>query len=288
MNFIPKKVISNNPPIIKTSLPNLDTPLPNETIKLTYENICDVVIKDIPQFTQASKSIQSPPQQQQQVDKPIQTTKTAHILEPGQTTLDNYVSVSKIQPKRLTKSAKVSAVQHELTVSPQTVYRRIQARAQPIKQAQSQAPVQPIKQTQAPVQPIKQTQAQAQPIKQAQSQSQAQPIKQTQTQTHVQPIKQAQAQPNAASSVVIQGKTFDNEPPIYRGKNPFHEITLKSSKSKKKSKSKKNNKFKKSKKNNKSKLKKKEKRRQTQSLSTSGGNPREIISKDIQNIMSLF
>jgi hypothetical protein len=257
MNFIPKKVISNNPPIIKTSLPNLDTPLPNETIKLTYENICDVVIKDIPQFTQASKSIQSPPpQQQQQVDKPIQTTKTAHILEPGQTTLDNYVSVSKVQPKRLAKSAKVSAVQHELTVSPQTVYRRIQARAQPIKQ----------------------TQAHAQPIKQAQVQVQQQPIKH--------PMKQAQ--PNAASSVVIQGKTFDNEPPIYRGKNPFHEITLKSSKSKKKSKSKKNNKFKKSKKNNKSKLKKKEKRRQTQSLSTSGGNPREIISKDIQNIMSLF
>ena len=253
MNFIPKKVASNNPPIIKTSLPNLDKPLANETIKLTYDNICNVVLKEAD--LQLPK--QSKPAPEPQPSKPQDNSIKA--LEPGQTTLDNYVSVSvtKVQPKRLTKSAKVSAVQHELTVSPQTAYRR----------KQPQQPPQPVKQ---PPQPVEQP-------------PQPTPV----INKPIQPVKQ----PKPINSVAHRGRTFDDEPPIYRGKNPFHEITLnsrKSKKSKKKNKSKKSKKSKK--KNKKSKLKKKDKYKRvqrTQSLSA-GSNTREIISNDIQNIMSLF
>ena len=194
MNFIPKKVASNNPPIIKTSLPNLDKPLANETIKLTYDNICNVVLKEA--------DLQQPtPKPQQPIPKPepkIQDNlvKTAHLLEPGQTTLDNYVSVSvtKIQPKRLTKSAKVSTMPHELTVSPQTAYRR--KHYQEMKPEQVAPKIQPTQQLK-----------QVQPTQQL---KQAPPIKQLPT------------------AIIHHSRTFDDEPPIYRGKNPFHEITLKS------------------------------------------------------------
>lgn len=250
MNFIPKKVASNNPPIIKTSLPNLDKPLANETIKLTYDNICNVVLKEADlQLPKQSKTAPEPQPSKTQ-DNSIKA------LEPGQTTLDNYVSVSvtKVQPKRLTKSAKVSAVQHELTVSPQTAYRR----------KQPQQPPQPAKQ---PPQPAKQP-------------PQPTPV----INKHIQPVKQ----PKPINSVAHRGRTFDDEPPIYRGKNPFHEITLKSHRSKKNNTSRKSKKTKKN--NKKSKLKRKDKYKRvhrTQSLSA-GSNTREIISNDIQNIMSLF
>jgi hypothetical protein len=248
MNFIPKKV---NPPIIKTSLPNLDKPLANETIKLNYDNICNVVLKeaDLQQPVPAPVPAPAPKHEPNTQDNSV---KTAHLLEPGQTTLDNYVSVSvtKVQPKRVTKSAKVSAIKHELTVSPQTAYRR----KHPLE-----------KKTPAAIQPSTQ-----------------QVVKQPSTQ---QVVKQPHKPMN---SVAHRSGTFDAEPPIYRGKNPFHEITLKSRKSKRSNKSKKS---KKSKKNNKkSKLKKKDKYKRvkrTQSLSA-GSNTREIISNDIQNIMSLF
>ena len=264
MNFIPKKVASNNPPIIKTSLPNLDKPLANETIKLTYDNICNVVLKEADlQLPKQSKPAPEPQPSKTQ-DNSIKA------LEPGQTTLDNYVSVSvtKVQPKRLTKSAKVSAVQHELTVSPQTAYRR----------KQPQQPSQPVKQ---PSQLVKQP---PQPVKQP-----PQPVKQPPQPTPVinkpiQPVKQ----PKPINSVAHRGRTFDDEPPIYRGKNPFHEITLKSHRSKKNNTSRKSKKTKKN--NKKSKLKRKDKYKRvnrTQSLSA-GSNTREIISNDIQNIMSLF
>ena len=240
MNFIPKRA---NPPIIKTSLPNLDKPLSNETIKLTYADVCNVVIKD----ADLQKPVESA--------KPL--LKSTQLLEPVQKTLDNYVSVSvtKVQPKRLTKSAKVSAVRHELTVSPQTIYRH--------------------KHPQATIsQPIKQSDTQPQPIKQADTQPQ--------------PIKHAQksiVRHKSANAIVHHGKTFDDEPQIYRGKNPFHEITLKSRKSKK---SRKSRKSKKSKKSKKSRKKDKDKRiRQTKPLSA-GGNARDIISNDIQNMMLFF
>ena len=272
MNFIPKKVSSNNPPIIKTSLPNLDKPLANETIKLSYDNICNVVLKeaDLQQpkpEPQQPKSVSAPKPIPQPQDNSV---KTANLLEPGQTTLDNYVSVSvtKVQPKRLTKSAKVSTVQHELTVSPQTAYRR--------KHPLDKKPQQPIISINEPIQ------SQQKLAKQPQLQPQLQPQPQQQL------AKQQQSQHKPMNSVVHRGRTFDDEPPIYRGKNPFHEITLNSRKSKKNKKSKKS---KKSKKNNKkSKLKKKDKYKRahrTQSLSA-GGNTRETLSNDIQNIMALF
>jgi hypothetical protein len=261
MNFIPKKVTSNNPPIIKTSLPNLDKPLSNEIIKLTYDNICNVVLKE----SDLQSLPPTPATKQQPTPAPVtepktqdNSVKTANLLEPGQTTLDNYVSVSvtKVPPKRLTKSAKVSAVKHELTVSPQTTYRRkhpLDNKPIPISVPVNTKPPQPIQAIKGSIIP------------------------------HTQPAKQQQLKPH--NPVVHRGRTFDDEPPIYRGKNPFHEITLNSRKSKK------NKKSKKSKKNNKkSKLKKKDKYKRvqrTQSLSA-GSNTREIISNDIQNIMSLF
>jgi hypothetical protein len=288
MNFIPKKVVSNNPPIIKTSLPNLDKPLVNETIKLSYDNICDVIIKEAdlqqpkpasapepqqPKFVSAPKPIQQPKPQDNSV-------KTANLLEPGQTTLDNYVSVSvtKVQPKRLTKSAKVSAAQHELTVSPQTAFRR-------------KFPLD--KKTQRPILAINEP-VQSQPllVKQPQQPQQQQLAKQPQQQQLAkQQLVKQQPQHKPMNSGVHRGRTFEEEPPIYRGKNPFHEITLKSRKSKKNNKSKRSKKSKKSKKHNKkSKLKKKDKNKRvhrTQSLSA-GSNTRETISNDIQNIMALF
>ena len=94
------------------------------------------------------------------------------------------------------------------------------------------------------------------------------------------PIIQQQLQQKQHKSLNHRGgKTFD-EPPIYHGKNPFHEITLKARKSKKSKK--------KSKKSKKSKSKKKEKRIRQIPLLTKGGNScaREIISTDIQNMMS--
>jgi hypothetical protein len=251
MNFIPKKVASNNPPIIKTSLPNLDKSLANETIKLTYDNICNVILKedDLKPPTQqppalAPRQAMHTPQQPKPIDNPVKTT---NLLEPGQTTLDNYVSVSvtKVQPKRLTKSAKVSAVKHELTVSPQTAYRR--------KHPVDNKPI-PVPANTKPLQPI-------------------QGIKES-----IQPSQQ----PKSTNSVLHRGRTFDDDPVIYRGKNPFHEITLKAKKTKK------SKKLKKKSKKSKKKSKKKEKRvYKTQSLS-SGGNARESISNDIQNMMSFF
>ena len=244
MSFIPKKVTSNNPPIIKTSLPNLDKPLSNESIKLTYDNICNVIINDVKSVEKIQQSqllvqkqpsqpavkpsqllVQKQPSQpavkpsqllvqKQPAVKPSQllgqkqpqpAVKPSNMSEPVQTTLDNYVSVA---PKRLTKSAKVSVV------SP------------PIIQPQ-----------------------------------------QRQTRQH-------------RSLNHRGGKTFDDEPPIYHGKNPFHEITLKARKTKKSKK--------KSKKSKKSKSKKKEKRIRQIPLLAKGGNScaREIISTDIQNMMS--
>jgi hypothetical protein len=244
---------------------------------LIYDNIWDVIIKEAdlqqpkpasapepqqPKFVSAPKPIQQPKPQDNSV-------KTANLLEPGQTTLDNYVSVSvtKVQPKRLTKSAKVSAAQHELTVSPQTAYRR-------------KFPLD--KKTQRPILAINEP-VQSQPLLVKQPQ-------QPQQQLAKQPQQLAKQQPQhkPMNSGVHRGRTFEEEPPIYRGKNPFHEITLKSRKSKKNNKSKRSKKSKKH--NKKSKLKKKDKNKRvhrTQSLSA-GSNTRETISNDIQNIMALF
>ena len=78
MNFIPKKVASNNPPIIKTSLPNLDKSLANETIKLTYDNICNVILKEDDLKPPAKKPA---PKKQQFAKKPA-APKTATPKAP--------------------------------------------------------------------------------------------------------------------------------------------------------------------------------------------------------------